>query len=225
MMDRRATIVFDLDGTLVDTAPDLIGALNHVLTIHGRPVLAPEMVRKVVGFGAAVTIERGTALTGGIPAADIRAKMLEQFLAYYTDHIADYSRPFDGAEDCLKRLANAGFILGLCTNKPESLSRKLLAQLKLDHYFASLLGGDTLAVRKPDPTHVIETIRRAGGQIPFAVMIGDSSADIDAAKSANIPSIAVSFGYSDRPVADLGPDRIIKHFDELDRVAQELLTP
>jgi phosphoglycolate phosphatase len=84
MMDRRATIVFDLDGTLVDTAPDLIGALNHVLTIHGRPVLAPEMVRKVVGFGAAVTIERGTALTGGIPAADIRAKMLEQFLAYYT---------------------------------------------------------------------------------------------------------------------------------------------
>jgi phosphoglycolate phosphatase len=223
MRDQRTTIVFDLDGTLVDTAPDLIGALNHVLTEHDRPALAPEMVRKVVGFGAAATIERGTALTGGIPSADIRAKMLEQFLDYYANHIADFSRPFDGAEDCLKRLRDTGFILGLCTNKPEALSRKLLAQLKLNHYFSSLLGGDTLAVRKPDPTHVIETIRRAGGQIPFGIMIGDSSADIDAAKSANIPAIAVSFGYSDRPVADLAPDRVIHHFDELDRVVQELL--
>ena len=222
-MDPRTTIVFDLDGTLVDTAPDLIGALNHVLTLHGRPALAPEMVRKVVGFGAAATIERGTALTGGIPPAEIRAKMLDQFLGYYADHIADFSRPFDGAEDCLKRLREAGFILGLCTNKPEALSHKLLRALNLDHYFSSLLGGDTLAVRKPDPTHVIETIRRAGGQTPFGVMIGDSSADIDAARSANIASIAVSFGYSDRPVADLNPNRIIHHFDELDAAVNELL--
>lgn len=224
MSNPRATIVFDLDGTLVDTAPDLIGALNHVLALHGRQTLVPEMVRKVVGFGAAVTIERGTSLTGGIPAADIRAKMLDQFLAYYTDHIADHSRPFERAEACLQRLQKAGFILGLCTNKPEALSRKLLAQLKLDHYFSSLLGGDSLTVRKPNPTHVIETIRQAGGQIPYAVMIGDSSADIDAAKSANIASIAVSFGYSDRPVADLNPDRVVHHFDELDQVIDDLLT-
>jgi phosphoglycolate phosphatase len=224
MSNPRTTIVFDLDGTLVDTAPDLIGALNHVLTLHGRETLAPEMVRKVVGFGAAVTIERGTALTGGIPAADTRAKMLEQFLAYYTDHISDHSRPFEGVEDCLKRLQGGGFILGLCTNKPEALSRKLLAQLKLDHYFSSLLGGDSLPVRKPNPTHVIETIRRAGGQIPYGVMIGDSSADIDAARSANIASIAVSFGYSDRPVADLNADRVVHHFDELDKAIDEVLT-
>jgi phosphoglycolate phosphatase len=223
-MDARTTIVFDLDGTLVDTAPDLIGALNHVLTAYDRPALAPEMVRKVVGFGAAATIERGTALTGGIPSPEIRAEMLKQFLAFYEDHIADHSRPFEGAQDCLNRLRSAGYILGLCTNKPEALSRKLLGLLNLGHYFSSLLGGDTLAVRKPDPTHVIETIRRAGGQFPYAVMIGDSSADINAAKSANIPSIAVSFGYSDRPVADLAPDRIIHHFDELDSAIEQFRT-
>lgn len=217
------TIVFDLDGTLVDTAPDLMGALNHVLVEEGRAPLPLDMVRQVVGQGAAVMIERGLERTGGPLPADRRQAMFHRFIAHYGDHIAVASRPFDGVREALQRFHDQGHRQAVCTNKPEALSKRLLSALSLDAYFAAVLGGDTLAVRKPDPTHLIETVRRAGGHPAHAVMVGDSHADVRAAKAAQIPVVAVSFGYTDIPARDLGADIVIDHFDALPDAVTELL--
>jgi phosphoglycolate phosphatase len=215
MRDFPPVVAFDLDGTLVDTAPDLIAALNHVLTLRGRPTVPLETVRRVVGQGAAETIERGMRITGDPPAASERAELLALFLDYYGAHLTDFSRPFDGVIRCLSDFRARGYQLAVCTNKSEVLARRVLENLELEEYFTAILGGDTLAVRKPDPTHVIETVRRAGGDPAFAVMVGDSDADIKAAKSANIPVIGVTFGYSPVPIGELAPDHVIAHYREL----------
>jgi phosphoglycolate phosphatase len=216
-------IVFDLDGTLVDTAPDLIAALNHVLDGIGRPILGVDRVRQVVGQGAAAMIERGMRLSGSGPIAEQAPELLATFLAHYGANLSSHSRPFDGVIACLDHFKALGHRLAVCTNKPENLSRRLLADLALDHYFDAVLGGDTLAVRKPDPTHLIETIRRAGGDSAYAIMVGDSEPDVKAAKAAQVPVIAVSFGYSQVGPHDLGADVVIDHYRDLPHAVARLL--
>lgn len=208
------SVVFDLDGTLVDTSPDLTAALNHALRVMGRAIVDPRDVRHLVGHGARAMIDRGLAHAGPHdPEATDRA--LSLFLEYYADHIADNSRPYDGVECALDILATAGAILTVCTNKPYELARSLIAALGWTDRFAAVLGGDSLAVRKPDAAHVLQTIAQGGGTAASAVFVGDSIVDVAAAHAANVPIVVASFGFADRPVADLGADAIFDHYDDL----------
>lgn len=208
------TVVFDLDGTLVDTSPDLAASLNHVLETLGRPGVSEDSVREMVGLGAARLLERGLAATGEVSDPLIQAG-LTPFLDYYAVHICDRSRPYVGIEAAMDALADAGVTLAICTNKPVALSRDLVAALGWTGRFAANLGGDSLAVRKPDPLHVLATIEAAGGDPLSTVYVGDSIVDVTAAKAAKVPVIAVSFGFPDRPARTLGADSVIDSYAEL----------
>jgi phosphoglycolate phosphatase len=209
------TLVFDLDGTLVDTAGDLIAALNAVLAGEGLAPLEPKTAITMVGHGSRVLLESALKANRVEPESDRLDNLVALFIDHYSRHIADESRPFPGAPAALDHFAAAGWRLAVCTNKLEGLSRQLLAALGLLDRFAAITGQDTFGVRKPDPRHLLETIRLAGGRPEDAVMVGDSIVDVDTAKAAGIPVIAVAFGYSALPVNDLGADRVIGHFDEL----------
>jgi len=222
-MAPRPTVVFDLDGTLVDTAPDLIGALNIVLGEAGLEPVAVSDARAVIGRGARVMIERGFALRGSrLRDSDID-RLQARFLAYYDLHIADLSRPFPGAQTALDALAAAGMLLVICTNKPERYSVKLLAALGLRDHFTVVAGADTFAVKKPDPGHLLGAVERAGGDAGAAVMIGDSAIDMATARAAKVPVVAVSYGYTDVPAAALGADRVIDRLTDAPAAVAALL--
>jgi phosphoglycolate phosphatase len=211
---RDLTIVFDLDGTLVDTAPDLVAAANHVLGHVGLPPVDAQTLRPYIGHGARVMIERATAVAKLSEAEHER--LLERFLDYYSANIAVDSRPFEGAVDALERFKAAGAKLAVCTNKREGMSRLLLDALDLSRFFSAIAGRDTLPNSKPHPGHLLGTIDLAGGDPSRAVMIGDSNVDIATAKAAGVPVIAVSFGYTDTPIAEFEPDAVIDHYRELE---------
>jgi phosphoglycolate phosphatase len=211
-MFRATTIVFDLDGTLVDTAPDLTHALNYALARQGQPPVSAETVRSLVGMGALVMIEEGLRRAG--VTADLQS-MLGDFLVHYEANIAAESRPFPGAIEVLDRLRDEGATLAVCTNKRESLSRRLLQALELEGYFSAIAGRDTFPVAKPDPGHLTGTIKLAGGDPSRAVMIGDSDIDVRTAKAASVPVVLVSFGYAANKVEGQAPEAVIDHFDEL----------
>lgn len=215
-------MVFDLDGTLVDTSPDLTAALNSVLVAAGRMPLPEEEVRHLVGRGARVLIERGMEVTGEPVDQALIPELLEDFLDHYGANIAAGSQPFPGAETAVRRLIAHGHPVGICTNKPIALSFKLMDALNLRRYFPVILGADSQPYRKPDPRHLLDTVAKLGGDPRNAVMIGDSETDVKTAKAANIPVILVSFGYTEIPVGDLGGDAIIDHFDALDAAIARL---
>lgn len=209
------TLVFDLDGTLVDTAPDLIDTLNVVFVREGMPAVPYDAARNLIGGGARAMIVRGIEAEGRTVAPDKLDRMFADFLAHYCAHIADRSRPFPGLVDALDALAAHGHRLAVCTNKLESLSLLLLKALDLAPRFAAICGQDTFGVQKPDPEILRRTIAAAGGDPRHAIMIGDSQTDILTARAAGIPVIAVDFGYSEKPVSEFGPDRIIGHYAQL----------
>jgi phosphoglycolate phosphatase len=209
------TIVFDLDGTLIDTAPDLVDTLNVVFAREGWPPVPYETARNTIGGGARMMIARGIAAEGIAVAPAKLEQLFADFIAHYTEHLADRSRPFPGLTDALDVLASGGCRFAVCTNKLERLSVLLLKQLKLADRFAAICGQDTFGIQKPDPEVLRRTVTAAGGNLPHAIMIGDSATDIRTARAAGIPVIAVDFGYSDRPVSEYGPDRIISHFAQL----------
>jgi phosphoglycolate phosphatase len=216
-------LVFDLDGTLADTARDLIATLNILLQREGLPAVGHDAARYLVGAGARTLIERGFKLAGA--PLDLREadRLVKEFLAYYESHIADETRLFPGAESALKRFTDAGLVLAICTNKPEGLARLLLEKLAAAEYFSAICGRGSFEVHKPDPRMLHLTIESAGGDPIRAIMVGDSKIDVDTAKNAGAPIIAVDFGYTDTPIAMLGPDRVISHFDELWEAAHGLL--
>jgi phosphoglycolate phosphatase len=211
----RPTIVFDLDGTLVDTAHDLVATLNSILVAEGMVPVKVEAAVAMVGSGARVMLEAAFAAEGRALTPETLDRLLRDYMALYDEHLADESRPYPGAEAALDRFAAAGWMLAVCTNKFEAPARKLLALLDLSPRFAAITGQDTFAFHKPDPRHLTETVRLAGGVASNAVMVGDSITDIDTALAANIPVVAVSFGYSPIPVADLKPTRVIDRLDKL----------
>jgi phosphoglycolate phosphatase len=216
------TVVFDLDGTLVDTAPDLIGTLNVIFTQHGLQAVPLESSRPLIGGGARVMIERALVAEGRNPSsADVDA-LYAPFVEHYAEYIADRSRPYPQVEMALDRLAGDGHRLAVCTNKLEWLSKRLLDTLHLAGPFAAICGQDTFGVQKPDPEIFRQTVRRAGGDPQRAVMVGDSITDIRTARAAGAPVIAVDFGYTDVPVATLGPDRVISSFAALPQAIADL---
>ena len=217
------TLAFDLDGTLIDTAPDLIRATNYVLAGAGLPAVAGDAIRPYVSFGARRMIERGLELNDAPLTVGEVDVMFESFLAYYADNIAAESRPYPTLLATLDTLAGAGAKLAVCTNKRENLSRRLLAELGLAQRFSAICGRDTFSVCKPHPDHLTGTIAAAGGDPRRAVMIGDSNTDVSTAKAAGIPIIGVSFGYTEVPMRDLAPDAVIDHYDEFGAALSRVL--
>jgi phosphoglycolate phosphatase len=212
---RPDAVVFDLDGTLLDTAPDLCGALNELLAEHGRPTIPLDHLGPLIGDGAAKMVERGFAASGDVPA-DFTG-LVRRFVEIYSGRIAAETRPFPGVITCLDRLRAAGLRLAVCTNKTTSLTESLLAALDLARYFPVVVGGDGPA-RKPDPRHLLAVTDRLGVAPGAALMVGDSINDVAAAKAAGIKVVAVTFGYTTTPAAELGADAVIDSFDELPRL-------
>lgn len=223
---KPLTLIFDLDGTLVDTAPDLAGAMNAVLLKNGRPPVPPAEVRHMVGRGARALIERGFEVTGGpVDPAEMDAHF-DHFITYYGDHVADASAPFPEVREVLTRLKAAGHELGVCTNKPEALAVSLLEALDLKGFFGAVLGADTLDVKKPDPRHLTETVKRIGGDVARTVMIGDSEVDAETARNAGVPSVIFTFGYTQFDPAGFGAAALLDGYDALEsalaRIAENL---
>jgi len=210
---------FDLDGTLVDSLRDLAPALNHALTTVGRPQVAGDQVRAFIGGGTALMLKRALDYTGGPLPEDEYDAAYGELLAYYEAHIADRTVPYPGCLDALDALTERGCKLAVITNKIEVYSRKLLGALGMTDRFDAIIGGDTLGPgrAKPAPDMIDTAILMCGGEketTRFA-MVGDSSYDVLAAKNAQVPVVALSFGYNDRPAAELGADVVIGHYGEL----------
>ncbi len=220
----RTTLVFDLDGTLAETAPDIMATLNHLLALEGLAPLPVSAARSLVGAGARALLERGFKAAGRPLGPERLETLFQTFLVHYLDHIADLSFLYPGVEKALDLLARDGFGLAICTNKPEAHSLALVERLGILDRFAAIAGRETFAFCKPDPRHLTETIRRAGGDAGRAIMIGDSRTDVDTARAAGIPVIGVTFGYTDIPMADLNPDRLIEHFDALPEAIRAIKT-
>jgi phosphoglycolate phosphatase len=218
-------LVLDLDGTLVDTAPDLLATLDRVLAEAGYATVGPEAARRMIGHGARRMIERALAVQGLAVGADELEALYRRFLHHYQAHICDASRPYPGAVEMLDRFAAAGWRFAICTNKHEGMSRLLLRALKLEARFAAIAGGDTFAASKPDPGHLLATIARAGHQRHQAVMVGDGKTDVDAARAARVPVVGVTFGYTPVPMRELDPDLLIDRFDELSVARAAALPP
>lgn len=209
------TVAFDLDGTLVETAPDLLRALGETLAHAGVPHGDLGSYRAFVGHGARALVERASAHVGVVHAPERLSELTEHFVERYAADIARYSRPYDGVEDALALLAGEGARLSVCTNKRTGLSVQLLTELGLIDRFAAVVGADSVPARKPDPGHVAAAVTGAGGVLVRSVMVGDSATDVAAAKAAGVPSIAMSFGYSDVPVETLGADVVLDAFADV----------
>jgi phosphoglycolate phosphatase len=222
---RALTIAFDLDGTLVETAPDLIRATNHVMGLAGLAPVEPAAIRPSISFGASAMIKRGLEIRGvSLPGKQFD-RLLDAFLEHYAANIAVESRPYPGLERALDALADRGARLAVCTNKREGLSRLLLDKLGIGHRFQAVAGRDTFPVHKPHPDHLTGAIRLAGGDPAQAVMVGDSDTDIKTARAAGLPVIGVPFGYTDVPIHALGPDAVINHYDELPATIERVRLP
>jgi phosphoglycolate phosphatase len=209
------TIVFDLDGTLVNTAPDLLDALNHVLVEAGlKPVDLPT-ISTMIGHGAKAMIIKGMAAQGAEPDADRMDALFDQFLAYYEDHIAVGSRPFENALEALQTLRDEGALLAVCTNKRQRSTNRLLDALQISEKFSAIMGADSVPDRKPHGDHILLTVDRAGGKRSRAIMVGDSRTDERAARNAGLPFIFVPFGYETETVDQIAPDEVVSNYSEL----------
>ncbi len=223
MAKLAPTIVYDLDGTLADTAEDLVATLNWLLAREGRAPLKVENAGSLVGAGARALITRGFAASGKSLKPEKLEALFVDYLSYYSAHIMERSRLYPGVDKALAAFEHAGWRQAVCTNKTESLAKLLITKLGIAGRFAFVCGQDTFGVGKPDAKPLLETIAASGGARERAIMVGDSDTDIKTARAANVPVIAVDFGYADVPVEELGPDRVVSHFDELMQACDALL--
>ena len=208
-------VVFDLDGTLADSAHDLIATLNVILAREGLPAVSYADAINMVGSGARALLRRGFAHGQRDLDEATTERLFADFIAYYEAHVCIETKLYPGVVAALDHLEGAGAQFAVCTNKTERLAHALLRDLGIHHRFLAVCGQDTFDVSKPNPRALTQTIAKAGGNPARAIMVGDSRTDIDTAKAAGIPVVAVDFGYTDTPVSALGPDRVISHFDAL----------
>jgi phosphoglycolate phosphatase len=208
-------VVFDLDGTLVDTAPDLCAHLNEMLAELGRPGFELAEVRPMIGDGARMLLRRGLDSSGGMPAGVDLEALFDEFLRRYTARPLRFGAAFDGVAEALEALGAAGIKLGVCTNKPQAPTDRLLAALDLRRHFPAVIGGDVLPVRKPDPGHLLAVLDRLGAEPARALMVGDSANDVQVAEAVGVPCVLVSFGYTQTPARELGATCVIDHMSEL----------
>ena len=209
------TIAFDLDGTLIDTAPDLVRSTNVIMDMLDLPHCVVDDMRKIVGRGAKAAVVTAAGLGGRELADDEIAPLLKAFLEDYEAGIANLSRPYEGVERFLRTMQSYGAKLVVCTNKPTHLANKVLKELLVSQYFLGVYGADSAPKNKPDPIHLTTSIDGVGGDVQRAIMIGDSENDVLAARAANVPVIVTSFGYTTTAAIDLGADAVFDHYDEL----------
>ncbi len=218
------TIAFDLDGTLVDSAPDLIGTLNRMLVEEGLPPVPMESASTLIGSGARALLVHGFEAAGAPVERAKSDELFERFLVDYAAHIADGSQPFEGVVETLERLSQRGAILVVATNKRSDLSELLLGKLDLTRHFAAIVGPDRVSARKPSGAHLKEAVAIAGGDPERAIMVGDASPDADAAKDAGMPCILTTFGFTPTPVEDLGGDVLIDAFEDVEEAIDGILS-
>ena len=210
------TVLFDLDGTLVDSAPDLHVAANTLLGEENRRSVTLDEITMMIGDGVPKLVERAFEATGDGIYGDSLAELAKRFLVFYEPHAADLTVPFPGAIECLQRLQEQGYALALCTNKPYDATLEILDALGLTALLNVVIGGDSLpGIKKPDPRHLLAALDKLDADLGSAVMVGDNANDVNAAKAANLPAIVCRFGYTQGPAENLGGDVIIDHFDEL----------
>ena len=217
------TIVYDLDGTLADTAEDLVATLNYLLGREGLAPLKVETAGSLLGAGARALIARGFAASGETLDPQTLEALFADYLAHYSEHIDVHTRLYPGVNKALATFARAGWRQAVCTNKIEGLAKLLITKLGIAERFAFICGQDTFGIGKPDAAPLLKTIAASGGAKERAIMVGDSETDIKTARAAGVPVIAVDFGYADVPVKELGPDRVISHFDQLMETCDALL--
>jgi len=218
------TIAFDLDGTLVDSAPDLIGTLNRMLVDEGLPPVPMESASTLIGSGARALLVHGFEAAGAPVERAKSDDLFERFLVDYAAHIADGSQPFEGVVETLERLTERGAVLVVATNKRSDLSELLLDKLDLTRHFAAIVGPDRVSARKPSGAHLKEAVVIAGGDPERAIMVGDASPDADAAKDAGMPCILTTFGFTPTPVEDLGGDVLIDAFEDVEEAIDGILS-
>ena len=218
------TIAFDLDGTLVDSAPDLIGTLNRMLVEEGVPPVPMESASTLIGSGARALLVHGFEAAGAPVERAKSDELFERFLVDYAAHITDGSQPFEGVVETLERLSERGAILVVATNKRSDLSELLLDKLDLTRHFAAIVGPDRVSARKPSGAHLKEAVVIAGGDPERAIMVGDASPDADAAKDAGMPCILTTFGFTPTPVEDLGGDVLIDAFEDVEEAIDGILS-
>ena len=216
------TIAFDLDGTLVETAPDIVATLNRLLVRHDLPALPLAQARNYIGHGAVALLKQGFGAAGMAWDEAASPALLESFLADYMDNIAVESAAYPGAVEALDTLAARGAILCVATNKPTDLAVALFRAIGLEDRFVALCGPQSVSARKPDAAHIRETVQQAGGDPARAIMVGDSITDLNAARATGVPCVLTTFGYTLTPAAELGADALIEHFDALPGVIAEL---
>jgi phosphoglycolate phosphatase len=217
------TIIYDLDGTLADTAEDLVATLNALLAKEGLAPMSVESAGSLLGAGARALIKRGFAASGRSLEPEAIERLFGDFLEYYNAHILVRTRLYPGVDKALVAFDRAGWRQAVCTNKIERSAKLLIEKLGIADHFAFVCGQDTFGVGKPDARPLLETIAAVGGSKVRAIMVGDSGTDIKTARAAGVPVVAVDFGYADTPVRELGPDRVISHFDELMAVCDAVL--
>ncbi|MGB8274411.1 MAG: phosphoglycolate phosphatase [Alphaproteobacteria bacterium] len=208
-------MVFDLDGTLIDSAPDIADAVNALVVELGRPALTLESVRPMIGDGMRNLVARALSAGGEPPSPGDVEVFAKRCLAIYEAHPVLRTRPFAGVVETLERLHRSGFALAVCTNKPDRPARAILDALELSGFFGALVGGESAPALKPDPRHLAHTLERLGAVPGSAVMVGDSGNDVNVARGLGVPSVCVTYGYSTVPVESLGADRLIDDFADL----------
>ena len=221
-MSEFSALLFDLDGTLIDSAPDVCASVNRVLETMDRPAISVADTKLLVGFGARTLVEKALAMTGPPGSKEDIDFLLAGFLDSYRQNPSEHTVLFPGAREALDRFQSAGICIGICTNKPEATCFPVLDALDLKRYFATVICGDTMEFRKPDPRHVFHTLEEMGAKRDDAAFIGDSETDIKAANNAGLPSVLVTFGYCHLPFKTLGANALIDHFDQLDYALNEI---
>ncbi len=217
------TVIFDLDGTLIDTAPDIIASLNVAFKEAGHAQVELTKLRPFVSRGARIMIEEALRCIETEAVETQVDVLLDRLLEDYWVNIDRFSRPYDGVIEVLEALIASGATLGVCTNKREAPALELLKRLDMLKYFPAVLGADSVPAHKPDPAHLTQTISRAGGNENRCVMIGDSDTDVKTAKAAGIPVIVVDFGYTDVPPENLGGDILVSHYHEIPGALAQLI--
>ena len=223
-MKMFSALLFDLDGTIIDSAPDVCASVNRSLDTMGRAPITVEDTKMLVGFGARTLCDKALAMTGEPGSEEDVDLLLTGFLDSYRKNPSEHTTVFPGARDALNLFKGSGIQLGICTNKPEATCFPVLDALELRHFFSSVICGDTLDFRKPDPRHVFHTLDDMGADLNSAAFIGDSEADIEAANNAGLPSVLVTFGYCNTPFDSLNADARIDHFDDLDATLKSIAT-
>ncbi len=216
-------MVFDLDGTLVDSAPDLADALDLLLTEQGAPPLGLEVGRSLIGHGISNLVAKGLERSGLKLDGSELERRIKRFHEIYAANLSRKTVAYPGVKEGLAQFQEQGFRLAVCTNKLERYSRQILDDLKLAHHFDQVAGPDTFGIAKPDPRHLLMTIGSLDGSGKPALMIGDSEVDVALAKAAGIPVIAVTYGYAKSPLEALAPDALVDRFDQLPQSVGRLL--